>query len=431
MGKGKGKNKPNKAPRRGPNQPPNRLPRTPQTPITDIALTTYELLEGILLLVDERTLLVSAQRVCTHWHRIITTSVRLQRRLFFLPTPSPTPVPTTLPLNLVPDPKPYLRPNPLLQHAFPCLFPPPDITNPPTPLPDTQGPSGPCLGPYPVEHNLLPPCSGFIGARYTPLTTATTEPVPRGYSHGDRAGYRRRPPPQPDYSTNPPTIQRDYVPPLLDERYRRELHHACARRGASWRRMLLSDPPVTVVGRVGSDVDLRPGGEPWRRKGFLVVIPEGLRMGEFYDAVFDVNWRGAPAVKAGGWWTWKAARGAWVAWRGTRAMGGCRHREGEAVVGGTGDGVGWLAGADLVLGEYDWQEGDGWVDCADHVMGRLGRLCFQTQECWSRKDKRVYQCEEYRARERLWLPPAPRRAPVVMRREPQWDDSDESENSDG
>ncbi|KAG7294538.1 hypothetical protein NEMBOFW57_004613 [Staphylotrichum longicolle] len=133
---------------------------------------------------------------------------------------------------------------------------------------------GPCLGPYPVEHNLLPPCSGFIGARYTPFTTAPTDPVPRGYSHGDHAGSRRRrPPPQPDSSTDPPTIQRDYVPPLLDERYRRELHHACARRGASWRRMLLSDPPVTVVGRVGSEVDLRPGGEPWRRKGFLVVIP--------------------------------------------------------------------------------------------------------------------------------------------------------------
>lgn len=56
--------------------PPPPLPPLFETP---------ELFEQILLLLDTKTLLLS-QRVSHHWHRIITTSKPLQRKLFFLPT---------------------------------------------------------------------------------------------------------------------------------------------------------------------------------------------------------------------------------------------------------------------------------------------------------------------------------------------------------
>jgi hypothetical protein len=50
--------------------------------IADV-LTTPELLEQILLGLDIRTLLVSAQRVCSKWHSMITESPSLQCALFF------------------------------------------------------------------------------------------------------------------------------------------------------------------------------------------------------------------------------------------------------------------------------------------------------------------------------------------------------------
>ncbi|KAI1340044.1 hypothetical protein F5Y15DRAFT_62483 [Xylariaceae sp. FL0016] len=46
-----------------------------------------ELFEAILLHMDHRTLLVSAQRVSRHWHDLISTSLLLQRRLFFTADP--------------------------------------------------------------------------------------------------------------------------------------------------------------------------------------------------------------------------------------------------------------------------------------------------------------------------------------------------------
>ncbi|OJJ30464.1 hypothetical protein ASPWEDRAFT_46060 [Aspergillus wentii DTO 134E9] len=45
-----------------------------------------EILENILLHTDMCTLLTSAQRVCHHWHNLITESHNLQAALFFKPT---------------------------------------------------------------------------------------------------------------------------------------------------------------------------------------------------------------------------------------------------------------------------------------------------------------------------------------------------------
>ncbi|KAH8885973.1 hypothetical protein GQ53DRAFT_750825 [Thozetella sp. PMI_491] len=49
------------------------------------ALGLPELLEEILQYLDQRTLLVSAQRVCRSWNRVIGSSVLLQQLLFFKP----------------------------------------------------------------------------------------------------------------------------------------------------------------------------------------------------------------------------------------------------------------------------------------------------------------------------------------------------------
>ncbi|KAI0016558.1 hypothetical protein F4780DRAFT_783085 [Xylariomycetidae sp. FL0641] len=68
-----------------------------------------ELLENILLCLDMRTLLVSAQRVCQHWHTLILGSPPLQKKLFFMPDDGD---PDTF--------KPVF--NPLLQEVFPRFF---------------------------------------------------------------------------------------------------------------------------------------------------------------------------------------------------------------------------------------------------------------------------------------------------------------------
>lgn len=52
----------------------------------DEVLGTTELLEAILLSLDQRTLLVSAQRVNHTWHTLIQISTTLQQALFFRPS---------------------------------------------------------------------------------------------------------------------------------------------------------------------------------------------------------------------------------------------------------------------------------------------------------------------------------------------------------
>lgn len=53
----------------------------------DVALGTPELLERILLEVDMRTLLTSAQRVSKYWNSLVTTSPAIQHHLFLRPQP--------------------------------------------------------------------------------------------------------------------------------------------------------------------------------------------------------------------------------------------------------------------------------------------------------------------------------------------------------
>ncbi|KAI9927726.1 hypothetical protein ASPWEDRAFT_549886 [Aspergillus wentii DTO 134E9] len=53
-----------------------------------VAICIPELLEHILIFLDIRTLLISAQRVCRLWNQVIAQSKALQQALFFHPTDS-------------------------------------------------------------------------------------------------------------------------------------------------------------------------------------------------------------------------------------------------------------------------------------------------------------------------------------------------------
>lgn len=55
-----------------------------------LVLATEELLELIFLNLDIRPIITSVQKVCKKWHRTITASVALQRHLYFLPAPLPS-----------------------------------------------------------------------------------------------------------------------------------------------------------------------------------------------------------------------------------------------------------------------------------------------------------------------------------------------------
>ncbi|KAH7024448.1 uncharacterized protein B0I36DRAFT_331450 [Microdochium trichocladiopsis] len=89
-------------------------------------LDTLELLELILLQLDMRTLLTSAQRVSKKWHASIQGSPALQRRLFFMPDNN-----TRLRAHNDDDYETLPIHNPLLTELFPAWFSNGDKTIPP------------------------------------------------------------------------------------------------------------------------------------------------------------------------------------------------------------------------------------------------------------------------------------------------------------
>jgi hypothetical protein len=137
-------------------------------------------------------------RVCRLWHHIITTSQAIQRALFFLPEPDP---PASTPPSEI---RKLRRQNPLLAEVFPAWF----------------------------DSSL-------------PERTYYTDPEPPV----SRAEYRFPPAPRP-----PPPAPRD---PLDRHRWEPFLASGIARnrraflhRAASWRRMLVAQPPVRTLGHV-------------------------------------------------------------------------------------------------------------------------------------------------------------------------------------
>ena len=84
---------------------------TPGTHLANIS----EIMEMIFLDVDPRTLLVSCQRACTLWHRIICSNRQLQERLYFIQPPA---------IEVKGDhgPGASIPLNPLIQESFAPLF---------------------------------------------------------------------------------------------------------------------------------------------------------------------------------------------------------------------------------------------------------------------------------------------------------------------
>ncbi|KAK6824955.1 Regulator of G protein signaling superfamily [Apiospora arundinis] len=144
-----------------------------------------ELLEAILLYVDERTLLVSAQRVSQHWRAVIAVSPSLQWKLFLRPDDRAA-------TALAP------RKNPLLAKAFPFCF--------------DDWPNG----------VLLTPQNGTRALLWAKSDTTAAEPPVLG---------RRR--------ANP-------WYPLPQWPHLRARREAFRRPDASWRRMLVHQPPVLL-----------------------------------------------------------------------------------------------------------------------------------------------------------------------------------------
>ncbi|KAI0390983.1 hypothetical protein F5Y17DRAFT_471181 [Xylariaceae sp. FL0594] len=89
-------------------------------PRYDSVLQTTELLENILEQLDIRTLLTSAQRVSRRWQGVIKQSPRLQEALFFRPAPTPPPA---TPDSSDASPSVNITVNPLLAEVFPLCFP--------------------------------------------------------------------------------------------------------------------------------------------------------------------------------------------------------------------------------------------------------------------------------------------------------------------
>ena len=198
----------------------------------DAVLSTGELLEAILLQLDMRTLLVCAPLVCQHWRSSISDSPALQSALFFSPAP-----------RHGADTGGRIPPktqNPLLKDLFPAWF---ENTRAFTPRPRP--------GVNPVHIFPATAMMGYKRFQELPLY---------------RTSLRL------DLDRDPRSVDasRDGNPFL--------------RRGASWRRMLTSQPPCRDVAfsdkrGPGASMARSPKPPQFRR------CERGLRMGELYDMV--------------------------------------------------------------------------------------------------------------------------------------------------
>ncbi|KAI0390016.1 hypothetical protein F5Y17DRAFT_462194 [Xylariaceae sp. FL0594] len=155
-------------------------------------LAVFELLEAILLEVDMVALLTVCQRVNRYWHDVIRASVYLQRKLFFEPE-IPSPSPSSSAVVVV------SRMNPLLTCPFAfalCTYP---TWNDNT------------LVQRPISHNVWPPASLTIRSQ-----------------------------------------QFANIIPFPTIREIRNNLEAFGHERASWRRMLVRQPPAYALGPVGT-----------------------------------------------------------------------------------------------------------------------------------------------------------------------------------
>ncbi|KAK0719381.1 hypothetical protein B0H67DRAFT_642741 [Lasiosphaeris hirsuta] len=205
-----------------------------------VVLSSTELLESIFLKVDMQALLISVQRVCSHWRDIIANSPSLQRQLFFLADPD------TSGIDDPPKVKKRLVQNPLLITPFrPLFYSTADIA---------------WWAQYGhARHYLRAHELGLTFAPDFELTFQLKSDNLDSLDFTNVSNGKRR-------------------------------HLAFVRAGASWRKMLVSQPPPVRVARI----DLRDSNPPPSSDKLYryTEIPGGLRMGELWDAVYSTMWGG-------------------------------------------------------------------------------------------------------------------------------------------
>jgi hypothetical protein len=214
----------------------------------EAVFATTELHEAILLCLDMQTLLISALRVNRKWNRVIQQSPRLQRALYFQPiavfqADSATSERTC---------------NPLLAKKF-----------------------GPHFFNSVNETYYVREANSFYALPWTPTAAKEIEiPDLRGEINQALR-----------YSTNPRGVAESDVQTVANER---ALRRHFTRRGASWRRMLVCQPPLPRLGYFSADNRSLYLGTltPMRAVSVAMVDLEshmdtagGLRMGFLYDQV--------------------------------------------------------------------------------------------------------------------------------------------------
>ncbi|KAI6092853.1 hypothetical protein F4821DRAFT_223422 [Hypoxylon rubiginosum] len=224
----------------------------------EAALSIPELLEAILLHLDMATLLVSATRVSKAWQTVINTSISIQRALYFEPIPTDA---QSYDQKVFPKPCVYSASaretrypiiNPLLKKRF-----------------------GHCFFDTGEFYGYIFRANSFYSMPWRPNSSRNSQAM----TVDDL---------RPAFPGGPQTAE--MTPKELDE-----IQIACekfTRKGASWRKMLVSQPPPPHLGYLFMDEDFDSGhfyGPHW--VWTTLVSPTahsqspGLRMGMLYDVV--------------------------------------------------------------------------------------------------------------------------------------------------
>jgi hypothetical protein len=251
--------------------------------------TTPELVEQILLNLDMRTLLVSAQRVSKTWHDLIASSRPLQRALYFEPIAAATFKELTTTRTR----------NPLLEEIFPPFFPGKEstLTNPIYMLDGRGGRAHPgfdFMAADPNPPNLdEPQTPKYTGKDSIPVVRAAAEQRKEARSAAEA---RKK-----------------------DVAVRRRA--AFLRKGASWRRMLVQQPAATRIGWIENrgmteqsyyqgmlsaplskvcKAPARSRISSWLSGSGAQEVGGGVRMGLLYDAVYQYT--GGPRAAFNVYW---------------------------------------------------------------------------------------------------------------------------------
>jgi len=366
---------------------------TPDITLTTIlsrskVLTTPELLELIFLSFDIPFLVTIIQRVSKFWHAVIAASAALQQHLFLQPIPS-TPSPSDPPL-----PNPHRTFNPLLYKYFKDLF-PYDSGAPPKSYRDLHNSAG---------HPPSPAREGIVSSQF----------------HVSHFSWRIASAPGDE----------EPLPPIADIRNGGARHYAFTRKGASWRRMLVSQPPPVRIARIGDFDRVRVRRE---RRGVgdaygavwgavvqaesripkqalqevptrMVELKGGLRMGNLVDELWESAFgREYPWVVSTAWCAWRVPeemrRELWKFLDNRFTYSGIKHyRLPETQVSR------WADGADLVIGDIiplptDWDSNE----LCEKCMGAEGKLSKRCKIHLVQQQR--YRCQDYRPRGVLSLNP--------------------------